>query len=64
YWILWRAEDYSISLVGEPSGRYLWILSRTPTLSDEARAEALSRLTQMGYDVTKLYFPQQPPAAE
>lgn len=61
YWILWLAEDYSVSLVGEPSGRYLWILSRTPTLTPEVRAEALKRLEGYGYDIAKLYFPQQPP---
>ena len=27
YWILDHAEDYSSSIVGEPSGRYLWILT-------------------------------------
>lgn len=62
YWILWRAEDYSVSLVGEPSGRYLWILSRTPTLTPDVRADALRRLEALGYDVSKLYYPAQPPA--
>lgn len=62
YWILWLAEDYSMSLVGEPSGRYLWILSRTPTLPEATKADALRRLDALGYDVSKLYFPAQPPA--
>lgn len=62
YWILWRADDYSLSLVGEPSGRYLWILSRTPTLDDDVKAQALRRLENLGYDTSKLYFPAQPPA--
>lgn len=61
YWILWRSDDYALSLVGEPSGRYLWILSRTPTITDTVRDEALSRLQALGYDVSKLYFPAQPP---
>lgn len=64
YWILWLAEDYSLSLVGEPSGRYLWILSRTPTISDDVKAAALTRLQQFGYDTTALYFPAQPPAPD
>lgn len=62
YWILWRAEDYSLALVGEPSGRYLWVLSRGPVLADDAKAAALERLTALGYDTSKLYFPAQPPA--
>jgi len=61
YWIIDLAEDYSRSIVGEPSGRYLWILSRTPTISDESRANALSRLEAFGYDTSALYFTQQPP---
>lgn len=28
YWVLDRAPDYSWSIVGEPSGKYLWILTR------------------------------------
>ena len=28
YWILDHADDYSWSIVGEPSGKYLWILTR------------------------------------
>jgi len=62
YWILWLPEDYSMSLVGEPSGRYLWILSRTPTISDDVKEAALNRLQRFGYDTTALYFPAQPPA--
>lgn len=64
YWILDLAEDYSLSLVGEPSGRYLWILSRTPTISDETKNKVLSKLTAIGYDVSALYFPAQPPTPD
>lgn len=64
YWILDLAEDYSRSIVGEPSGRYLWILARTPTLSDESRADALAKLQRFGYDTSKLYFPRQPPVPD
>lgn len=62
YWIIDLTEDYSRSIVGEPSGRYLWILSRTPTITDESRADALGRLQSFGYDTSKLYFTRQPPA--
>ncbi|WP_425410989.1 lipocalin family protein [Hyphococcus sp.] len=62
YWILDLAEDYSLSLVGEPQGRYLWILSRTPTISVETRADALNTLEEMGYNTDALYWTEQPPA--
>lgn len=62
YWIIDLTEDYARSIVGEPSGRYLWILSRTPTISDASRADAMTRLEAMGYDTSALYFTRQPPA--
>lgn len=40
YWVLDHADDYSWSIVGEPSGRYLWLLSRTAT-PDEAAKRAI-----------------------
>jgi apolipoprotein D and lipocalin family protein len=53
YWVLDHADDYSWSIVGEGSGRYLWLLTRerpTPAqlsaLTDRARA--------MGYDTAML----------
>jgi apolipoprotein D and lipocalin family protein len=64
YWILSLAEDYSLSLVGEPSGRYLWILARTPLIDEAVKIEALTTLATLGYDVSKLYFGQQPPVPD
>lgn len=64
YWILDLAEDYSLSLVGEPKGRYLWILSRTPEITDEVRASAINKLQALGYNTDALYFTQQPPGDE
>ncbi|WDI32275.1 lipocalin family protein [Hyphococcus flavus] len=59
YWVIGLAEDYSLALVGEPSGRYLWILSRTPMISDEVRDGALSDLKAMGYNTHALYWTEQ-----
>ncbi len=64
YWIIDLADDYSRSIVGEPSGRYLWILSRAPTITDASRAEAISKLQAMGYNTSALYFTQQPPVPD
>lgn len=61
YWILDLDETYTLSLVGEPSGKYLWILSRTPTLPKDVLNEALMRLKAMGYYTDNLYFTIQPP---
>ncbi len=59
YWVIGLAEDYSLALVGEPSGRYLWILSRRPMISDEVREKAVSDLRGMGYKTDALYWTEQ-----
>ena len=63
YWVLDRADDYSWSIVGEPSGRFLWILSRKPVLSEERMRLLTAKVKAMGYDTSLIYHPKQPPAA-
>lgn len=62
YWILDLDEAYKISLVGEPSGKYLWILARTPLLGADEIELAIKKLQTFGYDTNALYFTKQPPA--
>lgn len=52
YWVLDRADDYSWSIVGEPSGRYLWLMSRNPQPDDRARAAIMERTKALGYDLS------------
>lgn len=59
YWVLDRAEDYSWALVGEPSGRYLWMLSRTPQIDENLKADLLNRLKIRGYNTQALHWTQQ-----
>ena len=35
YWILGLDEDYRYAVIGTPSRKYGWILSRTPNMEDE-----------------------------
>ena len=56
YWILDHAEDYGWSIVGEPSGRYLWILSREPHPGDEQLRDLVNRARAIGYDTSMLIF--------
>ena len=62
YWVLDRADDYSWSIVGEPSGRYLWLLSRTALPSVEIRETIMNRVRELGYDVSLVRAVEQPPA--
>lgn len=50
YWVLDRAEDYSWAIVGEPSGRYLWMLTRAAMPDPATRALIEKRVRDMGYD--------------
>lgn len=60
YWVIALEPEYKWAIVGEPSGRYLWILSRTPQVPDDVRADLLSRLERLGYNTRALYWtPQQ-----
>jgi apolipoprotein D and lipocalin family protein len=58
YWVLQRADDYSWSIVGEPSGRYLWVLTRADRISAEQRAAFEARLNELGYDTSALIWNQ------
>jgi apolipoprotein D and lipocalin family protein len=61
YWIIDMDADYRWAVVGSPSRRYLWILSRTPTLSAVEFAEAQASAKAEGFDLTKLERTSQPP---
>jgi len=54
YWVIDLAPDYSYAVVGEPSRKYLWILSRTPQLSEATMSQILTHMEQKGYDPSPL----------
>ena len=60
YWVLDHADDYSWSIVGEPSGRYLWLLSREATPGKERLDALIARARSLGYDTSMLRITQQP----
>ena len=54
YWIIDLDRDYGLAAVSEPGRDYLWILSRTPTVSKPAYDALVARLAGQGLDVRKL----------
>ncbi len=54
YWIIDLDPDYQWVVVGEPSRKYLWILSRSPKLDQHVYDAIVSRLPAKGYDPSKL----------
>ncbi len=59
YWVLDHSDDYSWAIVGEPSGRYLWILSRAPKVDADHFSALEQRVKAMGYDWSLLRITQQ-----
>ncbi|MGE0828106.1 MAG: lipocalin family protein [Hyphomonadaceae bacterium] len=59
YWVLDRGVDYSWALVGEPGGRFLWILAREPAIADSLKADLVRRLQARGYNTEALYWTPQ-----
>jgi len=58
YWIIELDEaEYQWSVVSEPRGRYLWILSRTPQMDPDVLDARLARLDAMGFDTNALVWP-------
>lgn len=56
YWILHVSEGYKTAVVGNPDRKYLWLLSRTPTVSESVKQEMLGKARQQGYDTSRLIW--------
>lgn len=54
YWIIDLGKDYKFAVVGHPNRKYLWILSRTQTMSNDVYQGIIRRLKNQYYDVSKL----------
>ena len=54
YWIIGLGPDYTWSVVGVPSREYLWILARTPSMTDSSFEQALEIAKGKGFDTSRL----------
>lgn len=59
YWILGLDPDYRWAVVGHPSQKYGWILSRTPTLEEADLERVKQILTEQGYDFDRFAMTNQ-----
>ena len=50
YWIIELGKEYEYAVVGTPSRKYLWILSRTASMDDSLYNAILQRAAQQGFD--------------
>ena len=60
YWVLDSADDYAWAIVGEPSGRYLWLLAREATPAPDKVEALIARARALGYDTSLLIRTRQP----
>lgn len=54
YYIVGLDENYQWTAIGVPDQKYLWIMARTPQISDELRQLILERLKKANYDTANL----------
>ena len=59
YWVLDVSEGYDLAVIGEPSGKFGWILAREAEISEEERQAALGVLERNGYDLSGLIWTEQ-----
>ena len=52
-------KNYQYAIVSGPNKSYLWVLARTPELEPELKRKLISRAAALGFDTTKLVFPEQ-----
>jgi len=60
YWIIGLDADYQWAIVGHPSRKYLWILSRSPQMDEALYDELLKLIADTGYDLGKIKRTLQP----
>lgn len=49
-------EDYQTAFIAGNNTNYLWLLSRTPVVSQELIDEFIARSNQLGFDTSQLIF--------
>ncbi|MFB6340568.1 lipocalin family protein [Saccharicrinis sp. FJH62] len=59
YWVIKLDPEYQHVLVGTPSGKYLWILSRDPDMNDREMMEYVEFAKKQGFDIQKLIYVDQ-----
>ncbi len=54
YWILYIDPDYQFAVVGTPDLKYLWLLARTPKVSDTLYQKFIKIASERGFDTGKI----------
>ena len=60
YWVIALDTEYQYAVVGHPSLKYLWVLSRSQNMEPQLYEKLLHIIEQQGYDTTKIILTPQP----
>ena len=59
YWVIALDPQYRWAVVGHPTRRYGWVLSREPRLAPVVLAEIIGRIKSQGYDACQFVVTPQ-----
>jgi len=54
YVVVYLSDDYGQTIIGRSARDYVWVMARTPVISDADYARHLERLTELGYDLSRV----------
>jgi|TARA_B110000914_G_scaffold90147_1_gene79215 apolipoprotein D and lipocalin family protein len=54
YWILWINQPYTKAIVGSPNRKFLWLLSKNPSVITSDFTEPLQLMEAQGFEIEKL----------
>jgi len=59
YFVMELDKNYQWAVIGSSSDKYLWILSRTPQISESLKQDLLSKIKDRGYQTDELIWVEQ-----
>ena len=54
YRVVYVDDAYALTVIGRTKRDFVWVMARTPTISDESYERMLKLLEEEGYDLSKL----------
>ena len=55
YRIVYLNADYTQTIIGHEARRYVWLMARTPTITDADYQSMLTLIAREGYDISKVH---------
>ena len=52
--VVYLSNDHSYTIIGRNKRDYVWLMSRTPLMSESDYSDAISFIEEIGYDISKI----------